>query len=549
MAENFSDKISDTVKEPQTNEFYNFGAFRIDVKKHRLWRGEELIALTPKEFELLLMLVEHAGRIVEKDDLHAQIWKDTFVEDGTLTRNISWLRKKLGAGNKSGEQFIETCPKRGYRFLPEVTKSSGGNALVIEEQTRTHIRIEEITSIADVGFGIANSELIRLPTTNPQSQIRNPKLLFLLGVLAIAVIGFAGYQIYLQRSAPKVVFAPRVVPFSGLPGMEMMPAFSPDSKQIVFCWNGGNGENVGDEELFDVYVKIIGTGEPVRLTNGKTNAYFPIFSPDGKNIAFFRSTPETSKIFLISALGGAERKICDVQSGATSFSFSPNGKTIATADRDPQTSANGIFSVDVATGVKTRLTTPPENFTDHTPRFSPDGKQIAFVRAGIRDDQDLFVISATDSTVQQPRRLTFDQSGLSGLAWSADGAALIFTSKRGGSLSFNLWEIAAEGGEPKPVITGGKNPINPAVAPDGKTVAFVERFQDTNIWQLKSEPPALAGRSIAQENLPANASSSDKIIASARPDHSQHISPDGKKIVFASERAGESGLWISVGRL
>ena len=68
MSENFSDKISDMVKEPQTNEFYNFGAFRIDVKKHRLWRGEELIALTPKEFELLLMLVEHAGRIVEKDD-------------------------------------------------------------------------------------------------------------------------------------------------------------------------------------------------------------------------------------------------------------------------------------------------------------------------------------------------------------------------------------------------------------------------------------------------------------------------------------------------
>ena len=149
MAENFSDKISDTVKQPQTQEFYSFGAFRMDVKKHRLWRGEELIALTPKEFELLLMLVEHAGRIVEKDDLHAQIWKDTFVEDGTLTRNISWLRKKLGAGNKSGEQFIETCPKRGYRFLPEVTRSSGENALIIEEQTLTHIRIEETTSIAD----------------------------------------------------------------------------------------------------------------------------------------------------------------------------------------------------------------------------------------------------------------------------------------------------------------------------------------------------------------------------------------------------------------
>ena len=119
----------------------------MDVRKRRLYRNGDEIALTPKEFELLFILVENAGRIVEKDDLHEKIWQDTFVEDGTLTRNISWLRKKLGDGNGGGEKFIETMPKRGYRFLPEVTKSFAPNTLVVEEQTRTHIRIEETFTV------------------------------------------------------------------------------------------------------------------------------------------------------------------------------------------------------------------------------------------------------------------------------------------------------------------------------------------------------------------------------------------------------------------
>lgn len=259
-----------------------------------------------------------------------------------------------------------------------------------------------------------------------------------------------------------------------------MPAFSPDGKQIAFAWNGG------DREILDVYVKLVGEGEPVRLTKNEAASLYPVFSPDGKRIAFSRSFPSASEIYLISALGGAERKIAEVQSGGTSFSFSPDGKTLAVADRDSESPTNGIIFINVETGAKQKLTHAPENFNDNTPRFSPDGKSIVFVRSGAKDDQDLFIVSAAGGEV--PRRLTFDRAKLSGQTWSADGGQIIFSSMRGGS-STNLWQIAATGGEPEFIKVNGKNPIKPIAAPDGKTLFYSKGRDVPGLWRV----PATGG--------------------------------------------------------
>jgi Tol biopolymer transport system component/DNA-binding winged helix-turn-helix (wHTH) protein len=523
FSENISDKSSDIVKDPQTKEFYEFGGLRLDVEKHRLWRGEELIALTPKEFELLRILVENAGRVLEKDELHERIWKDTFVEDGTLTRNVSWLRKKLEAG--SDEKFIETYPKRGYRFLPEVTRRSADNQLVIEEQTRTRIQIQETISLTD---GVPSEEPIRrLSDGKPglAARRRVPVWLWLVFGVAVVVIGLGLYRNLSAGREAKVVLASHAVPFSGLPGRESLPAFSPDGKQIAFVWNGGEGE------LMDVYVRLIGAGEPVRLTKGDKDSLFPVFSPDSRYVAFSRSFPETSAIYLTPALGGSERKIAEVRSGGTSLSFSPDGKTIAVADKDSTSPTAGIFLVNVETGEKQRLTTPPEALFDQDPRFSPDGKSLAFLRAVKAADMDLYIVSADARTV--PRRLTTDKTQIGGMAWSGDGQAIIFSSSRGLSSATNLWQVPVAGGEPVPMLTGGRNPKHPAVSADGKKISYVEEFEDVNIWKLDR---SLAG---------GEGSDFKKFITSARSDHSQQISPDGSKIVFVSDRSGDSEIWLA----
>src|SRR5215510_4687734 len=96
----FLDKILDRVKDNETKDFYEFGGFRLDLQKKRLLRNDEIILLTPKEFEVLRTLVMSAGKVVEKDELLDKVWADTFVEETTLARNVSWLRKKLGTGGE-----------------------------------------------------------------------------------------------------------------------------------------------------------------------------------------------------------------------------------------------------------------------------------------------------------------------------------------------------------------------------------------------------------------------------------------------------------------
>jgi TolB-like protein/DNA-binding winged helix-turn-helix (wHTH) protein/Flp pilus assembly protein TadD len=99
--------------------FYRFGHFRLDVRERVLWRDEELIALTPKAVEVLIILVERRGQVVAKDDLMERLWPDTFVEETNLSHHIHKIREALGE-QPDGSGFIETLPKRGYRFVAPV---------------------------------------------------------------------------------------------------------------------------------------------------------------------------------------------------------------------------------------------------------------------------------------------------------------------------------------------------------------------------------------------------------------------------------------------
>jgi DNA-binding winged helix-turn-helix (wHTH) protein/TolB-like protein len=99
--------------------FYEFGPFRLDIVERLLLRASEPVPLTPKSLDLLLVLVERHGHVVEKQELMQTVWPDTFVEETNLTKNIFLLRQALGEASE-GEKYIETIPKRGYRFVAPV---------------------------------------------------------------------------------------------------------------------------------------------------------------------------------------------------------------------------------------------------------------------------------------------------------------------------------------------------------------------------------------------------------------------------------------------
>ena len=101
-----------------SSDLYEFGPFRLDVRRRTLAREEQAIALAPKTFELLVLMVRNSGRALSKQELMAALWPDTFVEETNLSFQISTLRKALG---EAGAPFIETVPKHGYRFGSQVS--------------------------------------------------------------------------------------------------------------------------------------------------------------------------------------------------------------------------------------------------------------------------------------------------------------------------------------------------------------------------------------------------------------------------------------------
>src|SRR6266496_2713466 len=106
----------------ETPYFYDFGPFRLDTSERVLLRAGEPVTLTPKAFQTLLVLVKNSGHVVEKDQLMREVWPDSFVEEGGLSVNIFRLRRVLGDSNEP-PHYIETVPRRGYRFVAQVRES------------------------------------------------------------------------------------------------------------------------------------------------------------------------------------------------------------------------------------------------------------------------------------------------------------------------------------------------------------------------------------------------------------------------------------------
>jgi len=145
---------------PEAKHFYAFGPFRLDSEKRVLVRDGTPVPLTPKAAETLLLLVKNAGYLVHKDELMAQVWPEAFVEEGNLNKNIFVLRRVLG--ERDGQQeYIETVPKRGYRFVApveEVThaeapqQSKGPSAPSLIGQKVSHYRVLDVIGGGGMGM-------------------------------------------------------------------------------------------------------------------------------------------------------------------------------------------------------------------------------------------------------------------------------------------------------------------------------------------------------------------------------------------------------------
>src|SRR4026208_2186974 len=128
-------------------QLYEFGPFCLDPAEHTLFRDGQPIPLRPKVYDLLVVLVESRGHLVDKEQLMSSVWAEQFVEEGNINKNISMLRQALGESD-GGTKFIETVPKRGYRFVAEVREVNDNRQAELLTQaaarpTHEHLETDE----------------------------------------------------------------------------------------------------------------------------------------------------------------------------------------------------------------------------------------------------------------------------------------------------------------------------------------------------------------------------------------------------------------------
>jgi DNA-binding winged helix-turn-helix (wHTH) protein/TolB-like protein len=138
------------MKETQEKwRIYEFGGFRLETADGKLFRGAEQVALTHKAVELLTLLVERRGETVSKNEILDALWRDTFIDENNLAVTVSMLRRAFGE-KANDNRFIETVPKRGYRFVADVSETAQGNgALLVERRRQTRITISETQKLSN----------------------------------------------------------------------------------------------------------------------------------------------------------------------------------------------------------------------------------------------------------------------------------------------------------------------------------------------------------------------------------------------------------------
>lgn len=464
-----------------SSRIVRFSIFEVNLHTGELRKAGQKVKLQEQPLQVLTALLERPGEMVTREELRAKLWpENTFVDfDHGLNAAIKRLRDALGEAAET-PIFVETIPRKGYRFIGNVERSAA-------------------------------------TTPKPWHRLLAARAALVAG-LAVFVVALV--FLYYRYAPTSKASQPAIIPVVTNIGEKHTPSLSPDGQHLAFAWNGGAGPH------YSLYVKLVGTEEPLRLTRQASIDFNPVWSPDGRYIAFCRIQKGGTGIYVISALGGAERIVRKTLWEGEPFltfwfgghlSWSPDGKLFAYSDHPSRGQNASIFLLSLDSREIRKLTSPTPSSSDFNPEISPDGQTLAFVRAS--QATSIYTIAISGGKEQL---LFSNNRSKQGLAWTPDGRALVFTNGNG------LWKIPLRGGQPERLQVG-QDGVEASIR--GSRLAYVQRFSVLNIWKRHLHSSG-------------SAESPDKLLPSTRMQSGPQFSPDGTRIAFESTRSGAYEIWV-----
>ncbi len=543
-------------------QLYRFGAFYLDPLNKRLLKDEGAVQLPPKTFDTLFVLVEARGNVVTKEELLDKVWQSSIVEENNLTQHISALRKTLGE-LPDGSRYIETIPKRGYRFAAPVEEVD--DALVIEKHLRSRIVIEQQNvsqeSVANVAvIDVTDTQPKALPVTQVMFRQVRQKVIAAFGVLVLLIGGYGTWRYINRQTTPETTWG------AGIVETQLMSVkaksgetikngkFSPDGKWVVYT-----AEKDG---YFNIKVTKVGTNTSRSLTDEKSKNQNPIWSPDGEQIAFVSDRGNQIALWVMDSIGDTPKHIInfegygekgkeslpmpklwskkekaiyyqwgcnlfkvDCNSKTTSpltafdqskfvpydFSVSPDEMNIAYVDN--QGGQLDVWQQPLHGGTPVPVTHDPA--IERSPVWYPDGKHLVY-KSFTKDSNQIYLHDVESNQITQIK-IESDNGALTDI--SPDGHQILYSNNQ---LEADIWKLDLDNQEETPLTSGSDIESWVAVSPDGTSITY---------QAIKG----VQGRWDHRKNLlfikPAAAESAATELISTEAFDPQW-SPDGKSIAF-----------------
>jgi Tol biopolymer transport system component/DNA-binding winged helix-turn-helix (wHTH) protein len=469
---------------------YNFGDWHFNPADGQLISKQNSVRLQPRLARLLCLFVMNEGALLARNQLIDVVWKDKSVNEDALSRCVAELRAALG-DSSAAPLYIETVPKKGYRFIQSVNISSD----------KTEIQ-------------------------NARSTIIKVSLLGSLTLILIATFVFYQKSATLEQPLAlksALLSAERLTTDNAL---EYQPELSSLGELLAFSVR---------KEGF-LIIKILNSGGELiyKIAEPERHLISATFSPDDSQLLVASVKNQSCQLYIYQLPTLKREKLaeCTAPNASGIFDWSVNTNKIAyvhqSTDKKEESALinTSIWLFDLKTRQHQQITQPTsQHVFDTRPQFSPDGKFIAFTR-GTSSIRNIFIRSlANNSNVNTAVELTNEQAYITSFSWLNNSSQLVYDSNVLGDR--NLWLIDIDTHQKH--LLGARDAKYPSLNHNNTRLAFQEVRYNANIWQL---------------DITGNNQEPEQIIESIKYNNFPSYSPDGKRIAFVSNRKGKAAIWL-----